>query len=106
MNRLNFHSSSTLTAGVMVSANINLHYIGMLQNKFQIFGQIFIEKRIAMKFPIIPNYLPLKEDVALYLNKFDSSATKDALCQVLFGSVEEDEKFTKTTTMTTDSGQI
>lgn len=71
MNRMNSHSSSTLTAGVMVSANVNLHYIGMLQHKFQIFAQIFIEKKKlnAMKFPIILYYLPLKEDVALHLNK-------------------------------------
>lgn len=45
MNRLKYHSSSTLTAGGMVSANVNLHYVGMLQHKFQIFGQIFIEKK-------------------------------------------------------------
>lgn len=43
---MNSHSSSTLTAGVMVSANVNLQYIGMLQPKFQIFAQIFIEKKI------------------------------------------------------------
>lgn len=85
MNILKYHSSSTLTAGVMVSANVNLQYVGMLQHKFQIFGQIFIFKKNwnAMKFPIILYYLPLKEDVALHLNKFDSSATKDALGQVL-----------------------
>lgn len=85
MNRLNSHSRSTLTPGAMVSANVNLHYIRMLQHQFQISGQIFIEEKKlnAMKFPIILNYLPLKDDVAFYLNKIDSSATKGALGQVL-----------------------
>lgn len=34
-------------------------------------------------FLFFPNFITLKEDMTLHLNKFDSSFYKDALCQVL-----------------------
>ena len=45
-------------------------------------------------FLLFPNYLPLKKDVALHLNKLESPSPRDTLCQIgrnwPSGSEEED----------------
>ena len=58
------------------------------------------------------NYLPLEKGGALYLNKLESPSPKDALCQVWLKLAHwfwrrswKCEKF-RTTTTTTDNGQI
>ena len=66
-------------------------------------------------FSLFRNYLPLEKGGVLHLNKLESPAPKDALCQVWLKLAQcfwrrrwkcENFTKTKTTTMTTDNGQI
>ena len=70
---------------------------------------------IVNVFSRFPNYLPLEKDWALYLNKLESPAPKDALCQVLLKVVQwfwrrtwKCGKFTtmRMTMTTTDNQQL
>ena len=51
-------------------------------------GSVVLEKKIFLNgvsvFSLFRNYLPLEQDMALYLKKLESPSPKDILCQFFF----------------------